>query len=176
MAMPARQNQIKQANPLSIVTPHAAHPFPSSPHLCQDGSQAARDAGTPAPAHPSLAHPRAFQGLCTSQQGCPWHCLHVKIKSNKQINTLSIVTPHATHLFPHALTYLRMVRRQHATPELQHLLIHCNRIRVPSKVSVRRSKVAHGRACTSKSNQTNQTPLNRHTACSASLLEQPSPM
>jgi hypothetical protein len=49
-----------------------------------------------------------------------------------------------------ALTYVRMVRRQHATPELQHLLTHRKSIRVPSKLKVRRSKVAHGRACTSK--------------------------
>jgi hypothetical protein len=48
-----------------------------------------------------------------------------------------------------ALTYLRMVRRQHATLELKHPLTHRKRIRVSSKVSVRRSKVAHGRACTS---------------------------
>ena len=50
-----------------------------------------------------------------------------------------------------ALTYVRMVRRQHATPELQRLLAHRERIRMPSKRRVRRSKVVHGRACTSKS-------------------------
>jgi hypothetical protein len=52
-----------------------------------------------------------------------------------------------------ALTYGRMVRRQHATKELKHLLTHRKRIRVPSKRSVRLSKVVHGRACTSKSNK-----------------------
>jgi hypothetical protein len=36
-----------------------------------------------------------------------------------------------------ALTYVRMVRRQHATPELQHPLAHSKRIRVPSKRGVR---------------------------------------
>ena len=45
-----------------------------------------------------------------------------------------------------ALTYGGMVRRQHATLELQQLLAHRKRIRVPSKRSVRLSKVAHGRA------------------------------
>jgi hypothetical protein len=42
-----------------------------------------------------------------------------------------------------------MVRRQHATLELKHPFLHRKRIRVPSKLRVRRSKVAHGRACTS---------------------------
>jgi hypothetical protein len=46
-----------------------------------------------------------------------------------------------------------MVRRQHATPDLKHLLKQSNRIRVPSKRLVRPSKVVHGRACTSKSNK-----------------------
>jgi hypothetical protein len=36
-----------------------------------------------------------------------------------------------------ALTYVRMVRRQHATPELKHPLKHRKRIRVPSKLKVR---------------------------------------
>jgi len=52
-----------------------------------------------------------------------------------------------------ALTYVRMVRRQHATKELQHLLKQSKSICVPSKRRVRHSKVAHGRACTSKSNK-----------------------
>jgi hypothetical protein len=46
-----------------------------------------------------------------------------------------------------------MVCRQHVTPDLKHLLTHRKRIRVPSKRRVRRSKVAHGHACTSKSNK-----------------------
>jgi hypothetical protein len=46
-----------------------------------------------------------------------------------------------------------MVRRQHATLELQHLLKQSNRIRMPSKRLVRPSKVVHGHACTSKSNK-----------------------
>jgi DNA-binding transcriptional regulator/RsmH inhibitor MraZ len=48
-----------------------------------------------------------------------------------------------------ALTYVRMVRRQHATQKLKHPLTHRKRIRVPSKRRVRLSKVVHGRACTS---------------------------
>jgi hypothetical protein len=48
-----------------------------------------------------------------------------------------------------ALTYVRMVRRQHATQELQHPLKHRKRICVPSKRVVRRGKVVHGRACLS---------------------------
>jgi hypothetical protein len=52
-----------------------------------------------------------------------------------------------------ALTYGRMVRRQHATNELQHLLTHRKRTRVPSKRSERQSKIVHGHACTSKSNK-----------------------
>jgi hypothetical protein len=60
-----------------------------------------------------------------------------------------------------ALTYVRMIRRQHATPELQHLLTHRKRIRVPSKRTVSPSKVVHGQACTSKSNNNqNKAPLN----------------
>jgi hypothetical protein len=75
-----------------------------------------------------------------------------------------------------ALTYARMVRGQHTLPELQHMFLHRKRIRVLSKPSERRSKNAHGRACTSKLNQNNQSPLNRHTACNASLPSQPSPI
>jgi hypothetical protein len=48
-----------------------------------------------------------------------------------------------------ALTYGRMVRREHATPELKRPFLHRKRIRVPSKVSVRLSKVVHGLTCTS---------------------------
>jgi hypothetical protein len=48
-----------------------------------------------------------------------------------------------------ALTYLRMIRRQHATLELKHPLTHRKRIREPSKIIVRQSKVVHGLACTS---------------------------
>jgi hypothetical protein len=75
------KSKTNKTNPLSIVTPHATHPSKRSPHLCQDGSQAARDAENPAPAHSSQAHQRAFQTICTSQQGCSWPCLHVKIKN-----------------------------------------------------------------------------------------------
>jgi hypothetical protein len=140
----------KKTSPLSIVTSHATHPSPRSPHLCQDGSQAARDAGTPAAAHPSQAHPRAFQALCTSQQGCSWPCLRVKIKQKKTVPSQS---QHRMQRIPPraALTYVRMVRRQHATLELQHLLKQRKRIRVPSKLRVRLSKVVHGCACASKS-------------------------
>ena len=49
------------------------------------------------------------------------------------------------------LTYVRMVLRQHATPELQHPFLHRKRIRIPSKGYVRRSKIAHGHNCTSYS-------------------------
>jgi hypothetical protein len=66
-----------------------------------------------------------------------------------QPHTLSFNTPHATHPSHAALTYLRMVRRQHATLELKHPLAHRKRIRVPSKRRERQSKVVHGRACTS---------------------------
>jgi hypothetical protein len=144
----------KRTNPFSIVTKHPTHPSKRSPHLYQDGSQAAHDARTPAPPHASQPHPRAFQAQSTSQQGCSWRNLHVKIKQKKlspsqSSHRMQPIPPRA------ALTYVRMVRRQHATLELQHLLAHRKRIRVPSKVSVRRSKVAHGRACTSKSNKKN---------------------
>jgi hypothetical protein len=136
-----------QPHPLTITTPHATHPSPSSPHLLKDGSQAARDAGTQAPAQTLQAHPRAFQGQSTSQQGCQLPCLHVKLQHSPDPSQSS----HRMQPIPPlaALTYVRMVRRQHATPELKHLLTHRKRIRVPSKFRVRRSKVAHGRAYTS---------------------------
>jgi hypothetical protein len=144
-------NAAPAKNNITIVTPHATHPSPRSPHLWKDGSQAARDEETQAPAPSKQAHPRAFQAQSTSQQGCSWPCLHVKIKQKNLIPSQSShrmqrIPPHA------ALTYGRMVRRQHATPELQQLLKQTKRIRVPSKRRVRPSKVVHGRACTS--NQT----------------------
>jgi hypothetical protein len=45
------------------------------------------------------------------------------------------------------LTYVRMVPRQHATPELQHFFLHRKRFRIPSKVDVRQSKIGHSLAC-----------------------------
>jgi hypothetical protein len=48
-----------------------------------------------------------------------------------------------------ALTYLRMVRREHATLELKQPFHHRKRIRVPSNRIVHRGKVVHGRACLS---------------------------
>ena len=64
--------------------PNRMQPIPSlaAPHLYEDGSQAAHDAGTQAPVPSSQAHPRAFQALRTSKQGYPWPCLHVKFKHN----------------------------------------------------------------------------------------------
>jgi hypothetical protein len=47
------------------------------------------------------------------------------------------------------LTYVRMLRRQHATMELQHTFLHRKRICMSSKIRVRPSKIAHGRACKS---------------------------
>jgi hypothetical protein len=61
-----------------------------------------------------------------------------------------------------ALTYLRMVCRQHATPELQHLLKHRKRILVPSKVIVGPSKCIHSHACTSSKTNKKQPPQLLH--------------
>jgi hypothetical protein len=53
-------------------------------------------------------------------------------KMNKQTDTLSV--KHRMQTIPplETLTYLRMVRRQHATPELKRPFHHRKRIRVPS--------------------------------------------
>jgi len=54
-------------------------------------------------------------------------------------------------IIPHnPLTYVGMVLRQHATPVRQHAFIQPNRIRIPSKFTVRRSKIAYGVGCTSR--------------------------
>jgi hypothetical protein len=64
------------------------------------------------------------------------------VRVNIKTNIMQRIAPKA------ALTYVRMVRRQHATIELQRFFTHRKRIRVPSKCSVRKTKVVHGRACT----------------------------
>ena len=70
------------------------------------------------------------------------------------------------------LTYGRMVLRQHATKELQHPFLHRKRFVVPSEVGVRRSKIAHRRACTSNQTQKHTlTILNHNTQhCSTHAL------
>jgi hypothetical protein len=64
------------------------------------------------------------------------------VKVNIKTNIMQCVAAQA------ALACVRMVRRQHATIELQRFFTHRKRIRVPSKDSVRKTKVVHGRACT----------------------------
>ena len=60
------------------------------------------------------------------------------------------------------LTYVRMVLRQHATIQLQHTFLHRKRIRVPSQRRVRRSKIAHGRACTSSDKPYRHNQQDKH--------------
>jgi hypothetical protein len=69
-----------------------------------------------------------------------------KKKSSQSPHSMQPIPPLA------ALTYLRMVRRQHLTPELKRPFHHRKRIRVPSKRMVRCCKVVHGRACKSSQN------------------------
>jgi hypothetical protein len=66
-------------------------------------------------------------------------------------HTLAINKSNHTHrITPHKpLTYVRMVLRQHATTVRQHAFIQPNRIRISSKCTVRRSKIAYGLDCTS---------------------------
>jgi hypothetical protein len=77
--------------------------------------------------------------------------VHGPACASYQTKPLPQKSPHRMQPIPPlaALTYVRMVRRQHATLEFKHPLLHRKRIRVPSKRRVRRCKVAHGRACTS---------------------------
>jgi hypothetical protein len=110
-------------------------------HLWMDGSLAAREERYPAPLRTVEVHPHVFQGQSTSEQDFSWPCLHVKPSITCP---LTIISHHAT-----ALTYVRMVRRQHATIVIQRFFTHCKRIRVSSKVRVRQSKVGHGCTCTS---------------------------
>jgi hypothetical protein len=160
MAKPARQNQTKQ-NPRPSQSQQSMQPIPQSAALTYV-RMVRRQHATPklqhllahrkrirVPSKRRVRHSKVAQGqACTS-------------KSNKtKSKTLSIATKHATHPSKRrALTYVRMVRRQHATPKLQHLLAYRKRIRVPSKFYVRRSKVTHGHACTSKSNKIKFKPL-----------------
>jgi hypothetical protein len=51
---------------------------------------------------------------------------------------------------PINLTYVRMVLGQHASLKLQHLFPQHKSIRVPSKITVRGGKIAHGGACNPK--------------------------
>ncbi len=72
------------------------------------------------------------------------------------------------------LTYVRMVRRQHATSELQHTFLHRKRIRVPSQRRVRLGEIAHGHACASSDNPYRHNQ--QQSAHAAPLHTCPSPM
>jgi hypothetical protein len=88
--------------------------------------------------------------VCLSKVVHGQACTSIQLK-NVEVKTktfcLTINTCCMKRIPPHAsLTYVRMVRRQHATPKLQHPFVHRKSIRAPSKRRVRLSKVAHGRA------------------------------
>jgi hypothetical protein len=75
-------------------------------------------------------------------------------------------TEHMQRITPHMpITYVRMVFRQQATSELQHAFLQRNRFGMPSKFTVRQSKIAYGRTCTAFSKNT--SPHNQQSTYSA---------